>query len=268
MVTLHLLGPGLPSSGNELHYLLDLESLHREKKIRFSSSRPALLPYRDPLVSLASRLLFLGYHLLVPESQALTVRIPMGEQVELATQYSEMPVLAYLEINAGQILQTYDASIVMTAQLRGLRWLMYQYRLPVFILATLLFWAAEMLFMIAAWATWSARASASSGTQTRGSASPETAAAVKRDEAGLDEFSSTATTTLPAYSIRENPEHELHNREWAPDNEQDHASPARPGGGVDELESDVRWVRDDIGVGKGASDMGSVRRRSSHRRLT
>ncbi|KAL2759498.1 hypothetical protein ACRALDRAFT_1007124, partial [Sodiomyces alcalophilus JCM 7366] len=154
MVNLHLLGPGFPSADSESYDAPEPESLLHQRKKLFSSRRPALLPYRDPLVSLASRILLLGYHLLVPESQALDLKVSMGEQVELASQYSDMPVSAYLEIHAGQVLQTYDATIVITAQLRGLRWLMYQYRIPVFILATLLFWAAEIFFMVAVWAIW------------------------------------------------------------------------------------------------------------------
>ncbi|KAM0322327.1 hypothetical protein ACHAQA_009617 [Verticillium albo-atrum] len=125
-----------------------------QQSILFKSRRPALVPYRDPWVNGASRLLFLFYHLLVPESQVMTLTVPMAHKTRLASHQSAMPTSAYIEIQAGQGLQTYEASITMTAQLHGLRWIMYHYRLLTFVTATTLFWAAEVAFMMAAWLAW------------------------------------------------------------------------------------------------------------------
>lgn len=120
----------------------------------FSSRRPALTPYEDPLVSLASRVLFLFYYMLFPGSQKHELSIGLAERVSFA-KGNAVPASAYIEVEAGQSLQTYQATLTLTAQLRGLRWLMFHYRLPTYIFFTFLFWACEVLFMGAAWSLWS-----------------------------------------------------------------------------------------------------------------
>jgi hypothetical protein len=61
------------------------------------------------------------------------------------------PVAAYVEIEAGQDLQTYGVSLDLTAQLRGLRWLMHRYRLPMYLICTFSFWVFEVVFMGLTW---------------------------------------------------------------------------------------------------------------------
>lgn len=131
-------------------------------KVLFSSRRPALLPYIDPVVSLASRILFLLYHMIVPAAQTCVLKVPVAERVAFPTE-SAIPSWAYVEVEAGQGIQIYSASLTMTAQLSGLRWLMFHYRLLTFIAFTMLFWVCELAFMSAAWAVLSSLLGASSG---------------------------------------------------------------------------------------------------------
>ncbi|KAJ4152707.1 hypothetical protein NW754_004505 [Fusarium falciforme] len=91
--------------------------------VLFSSRRPALFPYVDPFVSLASRVLFLAYHLFAPGSSSSTMMIPLAERVWFS-KGSMIPKSAYIEVEAGQTIQIYHAALQLTAQLRGLRWLM------------------------------------------------------------------------------------------------------------------------------------------------
>jgi hypothetical protein len=49
-----------------------------------------------------------------------------------------------VEIQAGQSLQVYDAKVTLTAQLGGLRWFMYRWRLTAFALFTSAFWVVAM----------------------------------------------------------------------------------------------------------------------------
>ncbi|KAF4968027.1 hypothetical protein FSARC_4524 [Fusarium sarcochroum] len=155
MVSLHLL-----DSKADLGLHTEAErhaSLHEgfgAANVIFSSRRPALFPYVDPLVSVASRVLFLLYHLFTPGSSTNTMVIPLAERV-LFSKGSEIPKSAYVEVEAGQTIQVYHAYLQLTAQLRGLRWMMVHYRVSTFIAFTLLFWAFEVIFMGVAWGIWS-----------------------------------------------------------------------------------------------------------------
>lgn len=132
-----------------------------QSNVVFASRRPALLPYIDPVVSLASRILFLFYHLIVPAAQTCVMQIPVAERVAFPTD-SAIPFSAYVEVEAGQGIQIYSASLTMTAQLSGLRWLMFHYRLLTFMTFTILFWVCELAFMSVAWAIFSSLLGSSS----------------------------------------------------------------------------------------------------------
>lgn len=122
-------------------------------RVLLESRRPALLPYTDPMVSIASRVLFLFYHMLVPSSHSITMTIPLAEHVSFS-RGSTLPSSAYVEVEAGQTIQVYHAELIITAQLHGLRWWMHRYRLPTYLAFTLLFWLAELFFMAFAWLSW------------------------------------------------------------------------------------------------------------------
>lgn len=155
MVSLHLLDMDVsPTLQDAARRFADDHDQLDGHSILFSSRRPALTPYEDPLVSLASRILFLFYYMLFPGSQKHELSVGLAERVSFA-KGAVVPASAYLEVEAGQTLQTYAVSLTLTAQLRGLRWLMFHYRLPTYIFFTLLFWACEVLFMGAAWSFWS-----------------------------------------------------------------------------------------------------------------
>ncbi|KAJ3493466.1 hypothetical protein NLG97_g4714 [Lecanicillium saksenae] len=123
-------------------------------KVLFSSRRSALVPYVDPLVSRTSRVLFMAYHLLSSNSQRHTLTVKLAERVSFDKD-SLKPAAAYIEVEAGQDIQIYSTQLTLTAQLRGLRYLMVHYRLLTYIVFTLLFWFFEVLFMSAAWSIWS-----------------------------------------------------------------------------------------------------------------
>ncbi|KAI0104414.1 putative adipose-regulatory protein-domain-containing protein [Daldinia grandis] len=121
----------------------------KEDTVVFTSRRPALIPYTDPLVKTVSRVLFLPYHILYPSaSEMTTLRVPMGELVE----FNEiLPMSILVEVQAGQTLQVYSATITLVARLTGIRWAMYNHRIMSFIVCTTVFWIAEMLSTGLAW---------------------------------------------------------------------------------------------------------------------
>ncbi|KAK8146634.1 hypothetical protein G3M48_002771 [Beauveria asiatica] len=136
-------------------------------KVLFSSRRPVLMPYVDPLVSLTSRVLLMAYHLLSSNSQRHTLTVKLAERVSFSKD-SLKPAAAYIEVEAGQDIQIYSTQLTLTAQLRGLRYLMVHYGVLTYIVFTLLFWFFEILFMSAAWSAWSSYTSLpASGSKLR-----------------------------------------------------------------------------------------------------
>lgn len=175
MVTLHLLDQDVRPS--LLHAAQKFSQQHHRLDgydILFSSRRPALVPYIDPIVSVASRVIFLFYHMLIPSSRTHEVTVPLAEKMSFTKGYS-VPAAAYVEVEAGQDFQTYQVWLVFTAQLRGLRWLMHNYRLPTYVAFTFLFWACELTCMGLVWALWFSR-----------SPSEYEGKLITRDDNGLD----------------------------------------------------------------------------------
>ncbi|CEJ91004.1 hypothetical protein VHEMI06749 [[Torrubiella] hemipterigena] len=123
------------------------------KNVLYKVRRPALAPYSDPMVSLVSRLLWLGYHVLFPASQAMEMSIQLAERVSFAKD-ALVPASAYVEVEAGGSIQIYKAAVTLTAQLRGLRWAMHHYRIVTFTIFTVAFWLCEILFMSAVLLVW------------------------------------------------------------------------------------------------------------------
>ncbi|KAI2469638.1 putative adipose-regulatory protein-domain-containing protein [Annulohypoxylon bovei var. microspora] len=121
----------------------------REDNVVFMSRRPTLIPYADPFVSMASRVLFLFYHILYPgQGETTTLRVPMGELVEFR---DVLPLSFLLDVQAGQTLQVYSATVTLVARLTGIRWAMYNHRIISFAVCTTVFWIAEMLSAGFAW---------------------------------------------------------------------------------------------------------------------
>lgn len=240
------------------------------RSIVLRSRRPALLPYRDPWIVAASRLVFLFYHLVVPKSQVLTLSVPMAHKILLASQQSAMPTAAYVEIQAGQDLQTYETSIVITAQLHGLRWVMHHYRLLSFIVATVLFWAAEITFMILAWLIWG-RSTTSTLPQSSVPGGTAPRIIIKTEDRELDEFSDVPRT-FPTLSKQSPLKYEPQLNEETPGLRlQDQAIAGVDADDEGDGDKQDMW-RGDSGIGTSYSEAGTgsgvkdIRRRSSNRR--
>ncbi|KAG6015958.1 hypothetical protein E4U43_004422 [Claviceps pusilla] len=140
------------------------------QKVLFQSRRPALMPYEDPIFSVAKRVLFLGYYLLFPRAQSRIMTIQLAERVNF-DKAATKPTTALVEIEAGQHIQIYETALTLTAQLRGLRWLMFHYRLLTYMTFTSVFWVCEVLFMCLAWVVWSTIVMSKSSTAKANDAS-------------------------------------------------------------------------------------------------
>ncbi|KAK2591662.1 hypothetical protein QQS21_010647 [Conoideocrella luteorostrata] len=156
MVSLYLVrgaGKGSDVAESGRHFANGQQYLEN-RKILFKSRRPALMPYEEPIISVAKRVLFMGYYALFPRSQRRIMTIQLAERVNFGNS-AVRPSAAFVEIEAGQTIQIYETALTLTARLRGLRWLMFHYRLITYAAFTFLFWVCEVLFMCVAWVVWS-----------------------------------------------------------------------------------------------------------------
>lgn len=172
MIGLYLLNSDATSTAlGEASKFVDSHDYLKDRAVLVTTRRSALLPYVDPVVSLASRILFLFYHILRPTSQSCQLSVPLAERVSFSAT-GPVPSSALVEVEAGQTIQIYELQLILTAQLSGLRYLMFHYRLPTFIVFTLLFWASELFFMSAAWISLSLYLDSSSKQDTESQVQP------------------------------------------------------------------------------------------------
>lgn len=123
--------------------------------VSFSSSRPALLPYADPFIARVSRLVFLPYHILFPAAgERRTLNVALAERLSFSSRGSgtRIPQAVYVELKGGQALQTYAVEVTFVARLGGLAWLMYNFKVPSFLVLTTLFWLVGVVAMVLAFA--------------------------------------------------------------------------------------------------------------------
>ena len=134
-----------------------------DRRVLYSSTRPAIIPYTSPLVSDASRLLFLAYYIFYPYSDTNKIDVVMAEEVSFArgsgansdpnpsNPTATVPSSVYVELQAGQSLQVYDASVTLTANLAGLRHFMWYHRVFSFAAMTMAFWLCEIAAAVVVW---------------------------------------------------------------------------------------------------------------------
>lgn len=266
MVTLYLLGS--EANGKLEADALIFANSHAHfgsQKVLFNSRRPALVPFVDPIVSVANRLLFLLYHMFVPSSQTCRMTVALAERLAFP-KGSVLPASAYVEVEAGQDIQIYNASLTLTAQLRGLRWLMFHYRLTTYLSFTFLFWVCEVFFMGLAWAVWGAVTGPKEIGKGRRRAGGE-----QDDDGELGDFSDHPHT-FPTYGKQPPLKHEPEVKE-EDDEERSRLISDIPVGGAeaddeeefDEYDEGGRKRAYDSGLGTSYSEEGSasVRRRAS-----
>ena len=261
------------------------KSVLNERNVIFTSTRPAIIPYTDPLVSLAKRVLLLAYHVFVPASETTKLVVPMVERLEFRPGVM-MPSSLVLDVQAGQSLQVYDVLVTITAQLGGLRWVMHTWWITSFVLFTALFWLSEVFFLattaVAAKVLWSV---VFGGGRDKGAAPP---GLIKQEEGqnlrikqegrgkALEDVPMTFPTSSQQPPLRYEPE-------------PGHASAVDEGSLPQQPQADVGGEADvedeaigddyreedphgrDSGIGTSFSERdgpGSVRRRTSQRRLS
>ena len=137
MVDLRLLSPLLPGHANEPTVTLA------------RSRRPAILTYYSAAMEHVHNAAGLPLHLLGWWRESEVLEIGMMEGVEFDKGWRNLPNRARVELQSSieegyGNLQVYEAKLVFTAKLRGLRYIMYKYWFTSFVVLTFTFWVVEM----------------------------------------------------------------------------------------------------------------------------
>lgn len=152
MLDLSLLGPGL-NVRNVLEPLSSWLSNITVDNVYSHSRRPTILPYSSPILSLSNTLLYLPWHMLgFRDLDAAHLIVPMFEMIIFPRGARNIPTHARLEIQSSSILQVYHAKLMFRAKFQGMRYLIYNYRIPAFVMFTALFYAVSVTSMGLAWA--------------------------------------------------------------------------------------------------------------------
>lgn len=288
MLALHLLDDKTPTGSNKViapnsitpNVVPGPSSLLDGRNILHTSTRPAIVPYTDPLVSLASRLLFLAYHVFVPASETTTLVVPLVERLEFIPG-SMSPTKLVLDVQAGQTLQVYSAFVTITAQLGGLRWYMHNWWVTSFIVFTTAFWCCEVLscgvgfLVLRAWLGGSGAVEKDPVLKLEGK---QQQPAIKQEASGdgkhLEDIPMTFPTSSGQLPLRYEPSDSGHTSGLDGDAPQADMPPAPGGEADDEYEDagaqeyeglgEADEARDSgIGTSFGERDTASLRRRTS-----
>ncbi len=160
MLDLALISPPLTSEPPSISSVL---APRNTTTILARSRRPAILPYQSPITSMTNTFISLPLHALsLRDIDATMLSIPMFERVTFARGGRNLPASARLEIQTqahtqaallGQAvdveqhvpLQVYCAGIEFHARFRGLRWLMYNWRILSFLAFTSAFYCVALI---------------------------------------------------------------------------------------------------------------------------
>ena len=116
------------------------------------SRRPAMLPYRSPLLSTANTLISLPWHTLgIRDLDADILTVPMFEHTSFARGWRSIPTAIQLELQSDYAVQAYSAKILFRARFEGIRYIIYNYRVVSFLVFTGCFYAVSLISTGIAW---------------------------------------------------------------------------------------------------------------------
>lgn len=123
-----------------------------DAKVLARSRRPAILPYRSPMIELAYKVSELHWYLLGWRREDEMLHLSVFEGVEFPKGWRNVPATLKVEIQSTHRMQIYTARAIFRARFRGLRWVMYNHRILSALVFVGCFWCTEMVFAGLAWA--------------------------------------------------------------------------------------------------------------------
>ncbi|KAF2135408.1 uncharacterized protein K452DRAFT_23003 [Aplosporella prunicola CBS 121167] len=156
MLDLALLGPetGTPLMDKVVGAGSESEAAAREKQepeVLARSRRPAILTFCSPGVELVHKALEMPWYVVGWRREAETLKVGLMEGVVFERGWRNIPVKLRLELQSVERMQVYGVRVEFEARLRGLRYLMYNFRISSFVVFTIAFWSVEMTFTLLAW---------------------------------------------------------------------------------------------------------------------
>ncbi|KAL4779174.1 putative adipose-regulatory protein-domain-containing protein [Aspergillus varians] len=117
----------------------------------FRSRRPAILTYTSSLIDISSKVSFMPLYVMGWKREAERLVVRMMEGVEFSHGAHNIPETLRLELNSQQQMQVYSAKVTFRTRLTGLRWIMYQWRIPSFFVFSFMFWSVAMFSFCLCW---------------------------------------------------------------------------------------------------------------------
>ena len=131
--------------------------------VLYHSRRPAILPYESPVSSVVSMGLGLPWHVFgFRDMDKVVLRVGLWELLEFERGRGNVPTHARVEVvgasggNGREALQSYAAHLRFAARFRGLRFVVYNYRVLSFLVFSMLFYMTSISTMLIGWAAISA----------------------------------------------------------------------------------------------------------------
>ncbi|KAL2854378.1 putative adipose-regulatory protein-domain-containing protein [Aspergillus pseudoustus] len=154
--------PRTPSNLAAGNFMLDLSLLSQPStsartgenaspQIISRSRRPAILSYASPLIDISKKVAFMPLYILGLQREAERLVVRMMERVEFTRGALNIPGSVRLELHSQVEMQVYAAKVTFKANLTGLRWIMYHWRITSFFVFTSMFWSVSMFSFSLSW---------------------------------------------------------------------------------------------------------------------
>lgn len=201
MVDVAMFAPG--DKGTAAAMAADISTIP-ETTILARSRRPATLTYYSPIVDLFRKASELHWYILGWRHEVEFLEISVFEAVSFAKGWRNVPATLRVEMQSSERMQIYDAKVVFRARFRGLRWIMYNYRILSAVVFTGTFWATEMVTMALAWAVLSLFIFPGSGKGVAVKKQEDSEERVKREDDTDEEVTTLSDTerTFPTYGTQ------------------------------------------------------------------
>lgn len=118
MLDLRLLAPG---SGAVSAAVMEAVMGDAAPEVLVHARRPAILTYYSPIMEYVNKALQLPWYLLGWRKEAEVLRVDLLRDVEFPRGWRNIPATARLELSSDTKMQVYDATLIFSAQFRGLR---------------------------------------------------------------------------------------------------------------------------------------------------
>ncbi|KAK2765635.1 hypothetical protein FQN54_008489 [Arachnomyces sp. PD_36] len=161
-VSVSLQLPRTPSNLAAGNFMLDLSLIsppansfqdNTSTYVLAQSRRPAILTFSSPMVDTVSRIWRMPLYVLGWKKEAETLVTGMMEGVEFAKGWRNIPGSLRLELQSQERMQVYSATVKFTAKFKGLRWIMYNFRILSFLVFTFFFWVVSIVSTVMIWLT-------------------------------------------------------------------------------------------------------------------